>query len=46
MTDAINVEFIELGVIDGMKTTQVINKDTKEIIGYNQSAVEEPNEPA
>ena len=41
MNDAINVEFVELGVIDGMKTTQVINKDTKEIIGYNQSAVEE-----
>ena len=41
MSDAINVEFIELGVIDGMITTQVINKDTKEIIGYNQSAVEE-----
>jgi hypothetical protein len=41
MSDAINVEFIELGVIDGMITTQVINKDTKEVIGYNQSAVEE-----
>jgi hypothetical protein len=41
VSDAINVEFIELGVIDGMITTQVINADTKEIIGYNQSAVEE-----
>jgi hypothetical protein len=41
MTDAINVEFVELGVINGMITTQVVNADTKEIIGYNQSAVEE-----
>ena len=41
MSDAINVEFKELGIIDGMITTQVINKDTKEIIGYNQTAVEE-----
>jgi hypothetical protein len=44
MTDAVNVEFIELGVINGMMTTQVINADTKEIIGYNQSAIEESNE--
>jgi hypothetical protein len=44
MTDAVNVEFIELGVIDGMMTTQVVNADTKEVIGYNQSAVEEPDE--
>jgi len=44
MSDSVNVEFIELGVIDGMKTTQVINADTQEIIGYNQSAIEESNE--
>lgn len=44
MNDSINVEFVELGIIDGMKTTQVINADTGEVIGYNQSAVEEPNE--
>ena len=44
MSDAINVEFKELGIIDGMITTQVINADTGEVIGYNQSAVEEPDE--
>ena len=41
MSEAINVEFKELGIIDGMKTTQVINADTGEVIGYNQTAVEE-----
>ena len=41
MSDAINVEFKELGIIDGMITTQVINADTGEVIGYNQTAVEE-----
>jgi hypothetical protein len=40
MNESINVEFKELGTVDGMKTTQVINADTKEIIGYNQTAVE------
>lgn len=44
MSEAINVEFKELGIIDGMKTTQVINADTGEIIGYNQSAIEDSNE--
>jgi hypothetical protein len=41
MSDAVNVEFKELGIIDGMITTQVINADTGEVIGYNQTAVEE-----
>ena len=41
MDDAINVELVELGIINGVKTTQVINADTGEVIGYNQSAVEE-----
>lgn len=44
MSDAINVEFKELGIINGMKTTQVINADTGEVIGYNQSVVEESDE--
>jgi hypothetical protein len=39
--DSINVKFKELGIIDGMKTTQVINADTGEVIGYNQTSVEE-----
>jgi hypothetical protein len=38
--ESVNVEFKELGIIDGMITTQVINADTGEVIGYNQSAVE------
>ena len=41
MSDAVNVEFKELGIIDGMITTQVLNADTGEVIGYNQTAVEE-----
>jgi hypothetical protein len=45
MGDSVNVEFKELGIIDGMKTTQVINADTKEVIGYNQTAVEEEDQP-
>lgn len=39
--DSVNIEFKELGIVDGMKTTQVINADTGEVIGYNQSAIEE-----
>ena len=41
MSKPVNVEFKELGIIDGMITTQVINADTGEVIGCNQSAVEE-----
>jgi hypothetical protein len=41
MSESVNVEFKELGIIDGMITTQVINADTGEVIGYNQTAVEE-----
>jgi hypothetical protein len=41
MGDSVKVEFKELGIIDGMKTTQVINADTGEVIGYNQTVVEE-----
>jgi hypothetical protein len=44
VSDSINVEFKELGIVDGMKTTQVINADTGQVIGYNQSAVEEQDE--
>ncbi len=40
MSDAINVEFKELGIIDGLQTWEVINADTGQVIGYNQSAVE------
>jgi hypothetical protein len=41
MNDAINVELKDLGIINGMITTQVINADTGEVIGYNQTALEE-----
>jgi hypothetical protein len=44
MSDSINVELVELGIINGLITTQVINADTGEVIGYNQSAIEESNE--
>jgi hypothetical protein len=44
MSDSVNVEFKELGIINGMKTTQVINADTGEVIGYNQTLIEEPDE--
>lgn len=37
MNNSINVKFKELGVIDGMVTTQVINADTGEVIGTNQT---------
>jgi len=40
MNDAVNVEFVELGIVDGMQTTQVLNADTGEVIGYNQTAGE------
>jgi hypothetical protein len=41
MSDAVNVELKDLGIINGMHTTQVINADTGEVIGYNQTALEE-----
>jgi hypothetical protein len=41
MTNPINVELKDLGIINGMITTQVINADTGEVIGYNQTAAEE-----
>lgn len=42
MTDAINVTRKDLGVIDGLQTWEVINADTGETIGYDQTSVEEP----
>ena len=41
MSDSINVEFKELEIINGIKTIAVLNADTGEVIGYNQTAVEE-----
>lgn len=36
-----NIITKDLGVIDGLQTWEVINADTGETIGYNQTAVEE-----
>lgn len=41
MTDPIKVTRKDLGVIDGLQTWEVINADTKEVIGYDQSIPEE-----
>lgn len=41
MTDPIKVIRKDLGVIDGLKTWEVINADTGEVIGYDQSEVTE-----
>lgn len=38
--DSLNVKFVDLGIIDGLKTTQVINADTGEVIGYNQTTTD------
>ena len=41
MNDSINVTFNDIGIIDGLHTIEVINADTDEAIGFNQSMVEE-----
>jgi hypothetical protein len=38
--DSVTVKLIDLGVIDGAQTFQVLNADTGEVIGYNQTEVE------
>ena len=35
------VELKDLGVIDGFQTWEVSNADTGEVIGYNQTTIEE-----
>lgn len=43
MTDApVPVERIDLGIVDGLRTYEVRRTDTGEIIGYDQTAEEEP----
>jgi hypothetical protein len=37
MDKPVNVTFKDLGIVDGMVTVEVINADTGEVIGYNQS---------
>jgi hypothetical protein len=41
MSDSVNVELKDLGVIDGLHTWEVIDADTGLTIGYNQSAPDE-----
>jgi hypothetical protein len=41
---SINVELIDRGIINGMQTYEVINAETGETIGWNQSAPEEATE--
>jgi hypothetical protein len=41
MTDSVKVELKDLGVIDGLHTVEVIDTATGDVIGYNQSALEE-----
>ena len=41
MNDAINVETIDRGVVDGLQTVEVIDVETGETIGYNQTPIEE-----
>lgn len=40
MEQPITVELKDLGIIDGLHTFEVINTDTGETIGWNQSAPE------
>jgi hypothetical protein len=37
MSDSVNVELKDLGVIDGLHTVEVIDTATGETIGYNQT---------
>jgi hypothetical protein len=40
MTYAIKVTLKDLGIVDGLQTWEVINADTGEVIGYNQTAAD------
>jgi hypothetical protein len=37
MDEPVNVTFKDLGIVNGLVTVEVINADTGEVIGYNQS---------
>ena len=40
MEQNVTVELIDVGVVDGLQTFEVVNVDTGETIGYNQTEVE------
>ena len=44
MDDPVNVRFEDLGIINGLVTVEVINADTGEVIGYNQSLLSHESE--
>lgn len=41
MSSPVNVTFNDLGIINGYHTVEVINADTGETIGVNQTPVED-----
>jgi RecB family exonuclease len=45
MNDAISVETIDRGVVDGLQTVEVIDVETGETIGYNQTPIDQPPLP-
>jgi len=40
MDAPIRVTFRDIGIVDGLQTVEVIDADTGEVIGLNQTAVE------
>jgi hypothetical protein len=41
MEKPVSVKYVDLGVIDGLQTFEVINTETGHAIGYRQTVVEE-----
>ena len=41
MENSVTVQLIDLGVTNGMQTWEVVDVETGETIGYNQTAIEE-----
>ena len=40
MSTSINIIAKNIGIVDGLETIEIINADTGEVIGYNQTATE------
>jgi hypothetical protein len=36
----INVKKNDLGIVDGFQTFEIVNADTNEVIGYDQTVIE------
>ena len=41
MEKPVSVKYVDLGVIDGLQTFEVVNTETGQAIGYRQTVVEE-----